>query len=174
MARYLPGPQPQDFRIQLAFILGSQALHLGDPFPVLLDDVGTDMVPAAPHTHAWCSPEGSLHHRSWGDYCRPYLYNQQTVPRLAAAYLGPDASRHCTDWRLIVPSTLARSGAGRSSPRLHGRASVGERQTHDERRLRRTRPDNTSIDNASPATNQSRVLFREEERSKGGRALRRF
>ncbi len=125
--------------------------------PVLLDDVGAHMVPAAPHTRTRRSPEGSPHHRGRRDYCRPHLCHQQTVPRLAAAYLGPDTSRYRTDWRCIVPSTLARSGSGRSSPRLYGRASVREGQTRDERRLCRTRPDNTSIHNASPATNQSRL-----------------
>ncbi len=55
---------------------------------------------------------------------------------------------------LFLRRWLAR-GPGRSSPRLYGRASVGEGQTRDERRLCRTRPDNTSIHNASPATNQS-------------------
>jgi hypothetical protein len=56
---------------------------------------------------------------------------------------------------ILTASTLARSGSGRSSPRLYGRASVGEGQTRDERRLCRTRPGNTSIHNANPATNQS-------------------
>ena len=85
----------------LLSLWGSHArLHLGIRWPVLLDDVGAHMVPAAPHTHTRRSPEGSLHHRGWGDYCRPHLCHQQTVPRLAAAHLGPDASRHSTDWRL--------------------------------------------------------------------------
>ena len=144
-----------------AFSLPSQlvephAAHLGIRCTVLLDDVGAHMVPAAPHTRTRRSPEGSLHHRGRRDYCRPHPCHQQTVPRLAAAYLGPDASRYSTDWRCIVPSALARSGSGRSSPRLYGRASVGEGQTRDERRLCRTRPNNTSIHNANPATNQSR------------------
>jgi hypothetical protein len=115
------------------------------------------MVPAAPHTRTRRSPEGSPHHPGRRDYYRPHPCHQQTVPRLAAAYLGPDISRYSTDWRCIVPSTLARSGSGQSSPRLYGRASVGEGQTRDERRLCRTRPNNTSIHNANPATNQSRL-----------------
>ena len=76
--------------------------------PVLLDDVGAHMVPAAPHTRTRHSPERSPHHRGRHDYCHPHLCHQQTVPRLAAAHLGPDASRHRTDWRCSVPSTLAR------------------------------------------------------------------
>ena len=158
MARYLPGLQPQNFSVELALTVVEQhAAHLGIRCPVLLDDVGADMVPAARHTRTRHSPEGSLHPRGRRDYCRPHLCYQQTIPRLAAAYLGPDASRYSTDWRCIVPSTLARSGTGRSSPRLYRRASVGEGQTRDERRLFRTWPGNTSIHNASPATNQSRL-----------------
>ncbi len=51
-------------------------LHLGIRWTVLLDDVGAHMVPAAPHTHTRCSPEGSLHHRGWGDYYRPHPCHQ--------------------------------------------------------------------------------------------------
>ena len=52
------------------------ALHLGIRWPVLLDDVGAHMVPAAPHTRTGRSPEGSLHHGGWGDYCRPHPCHQ--------------------------------------------------------------------------------------------------
>jgi hypothetical protein len=157
MARYIPDLQPQDFSFERALTLVEQhAARLGIRCPVLLDDVGAHMVLAAPHTRTRRSPEGSPHHRGRRDDYRPHPCHQQTVPRLAAAYLGPDASRYSTGWRCIVPSTLARSGSGRSSPRFYGRASVGEGQTRDERRLCRTRPGNTSIHNANPATNQSR------------------
>ena len=68
-----------------------------------------------------------------------FVTNKPDNSRLAAAYLGPDASRGIALTGVaFFPSTLARSGSGRSSPRLYGRASVGEGQIHDERRLCRT------------------------------------
>ncbi len=70
---------------------GNTRAYLGIRWPVLLDDVGAHMVPAAPHTRTRRSPEGSPHHRGRRDYYRPHPCHQQTVPRLAAAYLGPDS-----------------------------------------------------------------------------------
>src|SRR5471032_2283998 len=105
MARYIPDLQPQDFSFELALTVVEQhAARLGVRCPVLLDDVGAHMLPAAPHTLTRSSSEGSP----------PHPCHQQTVPRLEAAYLGPDTSRCSTDWRCIVPSTLARFGSGRS------------------------------------------------------------
>jgi len=131
MARYIPDLQPQDFSFELALTVVEQhAARLGIRCPVLLDDVGAHMVPAAPHSRTRRSPEGSPHHRGRRDYYRPHPCHQQTVPRPAAAYLGPDTSRYSTDWRCIVPSTLARPGSGRCSPRLYGPARLSGKDKH--------------------------------------------
>ena len=77
MARYIPDLQPQDFRFELALtVVGQHAARLGIRCPVLLDDVGTDMVPAAPHTRTRRSPEGSLRDRGRRDYYRPHPGHQ--------------------------------------------------------------------------------------------------
>src|ERR1700729_1778568 len=105
MARYIPDPQPQDFSFELAFTVVEQhAARLGIRCPVLLDDVGAHMVPAARYTCTRRSAEGSPHHRGRRDYDRPHPGHQQTVPRLAAAYLGPDTSGYSADRRCIVAS----------------------------------------------------------------------
>ena len=86
--------------------------------------------------HARHSPEGPLRHRGGRDRRHPDSRLQQTLSRLAAAYLGPDASGHIVDRCRALHPTLACPWAGRNSPRLYRRAPIGKGQTLDERRVR--------------------------------------
>jgi hypothetical protein len=73
------------------------------------------------------SPEGSLRHSGGRDHGRLDVRHQQTLPRLEAAYLGPDASRHFVNRSSSLHPTLASPWPRRNSPRLYRRAPFGKR-----------------------------------------------
>lgn len=111
--------------------------------------MGANLVPAARRTRSWRSPKGSLRYRGWGDARHPDIRLQQALSRVAAAHVGPDASRHPIDWHCMAYPILACPKPGCNSPRLYLRAAIWKRQRLDECRLRRSWSCSTSIAGAN-------------------------